>query len=441
MKAIKYGVASLALAATLGAWPALAAPTEIQFWHAMGGGVTGEKVVEYAEKFNASQDAFKVVPVYKGNYTETLTAAVAAFRAKQQPHIVQVFEVGTASMMAAEGAVYPVHQLMAEHGGSFDPDQYLDAVKSYYTTTDGKMLSMPFNSSTPVMFYNKDAFAKAGIAEPPKTWAELAEASRKIMAVKAEGQPTCGFTTGWQSWVQLETFGALHDAAFATKDNGFGGFDTELAFDAPPFTKHIADMKEWQKDRTFVYGGRRGDPNPLFLTGECAMLMNSSAYYGAVKDGAKFAWGIAPLPYDDSVIDQPKNSIIGGATLWVLQGHDGKEYEGVAEFLKFLSTDDVQLDWHKATGYVPITHGAYEAAKAEGFYDKTPGADVAILQLTRGEPGPNSKGLRLGNFTQIRDIINEELEAVWSDKKSADQALSDAASRGNDLLRKFEKTH
>lgn len=160
-----------------------------------------------------------------------------------------------------------------------------------------------------------------------------------------------------------------------------------------------------------------------------------------MKDGAKFAWGIAPLPYDDSVIAQPKNSIIGGATLWVLQGHDGKEYEGVAEFLKFLSTDDVQLDWHKATGYVPITHGAYEAAKAEGFYDKTPGADVAILQLTRGEPGPNSKGLRLGNFTQIRDIINEELEAVWSDKKSADQALSDAAKRGNDLLRKFEKTH
>ena len=150
------------------------AATEIQWWHAMGGEL-GEKVNEIAAGFNASQNDYKVMPVYKGNYTETMTAAIAAFRAGEQPAIVQVFEVGTATMMAAKGAVYPVYQLMADAGEPFDPERYLAAVIGYYTTPEGKMLSMPFNSSTPVLYYNKTAFQKAGLDpnKPPKTWAEL----------------------------------------------------------------------------------------------------------------------------------------------------------------------------------------------------------------------------------------------------------------------------
>lgn len=440
MKGLKLGLATATALATLGAATGAFAATEIQFWHAMGGGTTGEKVAEYAKRFNESQDEYTVNAVYKGTYTEAMTAAIAAFRARQQPHILQVFEVGTATMMAAEGAIYPVYELMEATGKAFDPDDYLDAVKSYYTTPDGQMLSMPFNSSTPVLYYNKDAFEKAGLDpnSPPKTWEELAEASRKIMAT--EGNPSCGFTTGWQSWVQLENFGALHNVPFATKANGFEGFDTELVFNQEPYTTHIQNMQDWQKDRVFVYGGRRGDPNPLFLTGECAMLMNSSAYYGSVKEAAGFDWGIAQLPYYGSIEGAPQNSIIGGATLWVMQGHEDEEYAGVAEFLNFLSSSDIQLDWHKSTGYVPITNSAYEAAKDEGFYQEAPGADVAIQQLTMDEPTEYSKGLRLGNFVQIRDVINEELEAVWSGDKTADQALDSAVSRGNELLRQFEES-
>ncbi|MBP0047272.1 sn-glycerol-3-phosphate ABC transporter substrate-binding protein UgpB [Marinobacterium sp. AK62] len=410
------------------------AATEIQWWHAMGGEL-GEKINEIADKFNASQDDYQVVPVFKGNYTETMTAAISAFRAREQPHIVQVFEVGTATMMAAEGAVYPVYQLMEDTGQAFDPRDYLASVTGYYTSNDGKMLSMPFNSSTPVLYYNKDALAKAGV-EPPKTWEEMGEAGRKLL----EAGYDCGFTTGWQSWVQLENFSARHNVPFATENNGFAGLDTELAFNSPLHVKHVQQLADWQKEGIFSYGGRRSDSAPKFYSGECAMYMNSSASYAGVKNNAKgFEFGVAQLPTWGEAIEQPQNSIIGGATLWTLQGHDKDDYKGVARFYSFLSSPEIQADWHQFTGYLPITHDAAELTREQGFYAQNPGTDVAITQMTSVTPTANSKGLRLGNFVQIRDIINEELENVWSGKDSAEAALNRAVERGNKLLRKFER--
>lgn len=410
------------------------AATEIQWWHAMGGEL-GEKVNEIADKFNASQDDYQVVPVFKGNYTETMTAAISAFRAKEQPHIVQVFEVGTATMMAAEGAVYPVYQLMEDTGQAFEPSDYLASVTGYYTSNDGKMLSMPFNSSTPVLYYNKDALAKAGV-EPPKTWEEMGEAGRKLLDAGYD----CGFTTGWQSWVQLENFSARHNVPFATENNGFAGLDTELAFNSPLHVKHVQQLADWQKEGIFSYGGRRSDSAPKFYSGECAMYMNSSASYAGVKNNANgFEFGVAQLPTWGEAIKQPQNSIIGGATLWTLQGHDKDDYKGVARFYSFLSSPEIQADWHQFTGYLPITHEAAELTREQGFYAQNPGTDVAITQMTSVTPTANSKGLRLGNFVQIRDIINEELENVWSGKDSAEAALNRAVERGNKLLRKFER--
>lgn len=410
------------------------AATEIEWWHAMGGRL-GEKVNEIAEKFNASQKDYVVKPVFKGNYTETMTSAVAAFRARQQPHIVQVFEVGTATMMGAKGAVYPTYQLMSDAGQSFDPKAYLASVTGYYSSADGKILSMPFNSSTPVLYYNKDAFTKAGVAVP-ETWEELGEASKKL---KDAGYK-CGFTTGWQSWVQLENFSARHNVPFATKGNGFQGLDTELAFNSPLHVKHIQQLADWQKDGTFSYGGRRSDSAPKFYNGECAMYMNSSASYAGVKQNVKdFEFGVAELPYWGEAIKSPQNTIIGGATLWTLQGHDKKEYKGVARFFTFLSSPEIQADWHQFTGYLPITYAAADLTREQGFYDKNPGTDVAIKQMTTATPTENSKGLRLGNFVQIRGIINDELEKVWAGESSAKEALDRAVERGNKLLREFER--
>ena len=428
-------VTALALAATaLPAWSA----TEIQWWHAMGGEL-GEKLNKIATDFNATQSDYVIVPVYKGNYTETLTAAIAAFRARENPAIVQVFEVGTATMMGAKGAVYPVYQLMADQGESFDPKNYLAAVTGYYSDTDGNMLSMPFNSSTPVLYYNKTAFEKAGLDpnSPPKTWPELADAARKIIAA---GAATCGFTTGWPSWVQLENLSALHNVPFATQENGFSGFNTELVINADLHKRHIQAMADWQKEGIFKYGGRQSNSAPLFYSGECAMYMNSSAAQAGVRANAKdFEFGVAMLPYWPDVAGAPQNSIIGGATLWVLQGRPAEEYAGVAKFFSYLSSAEVQAWWHQQTGYLPITYAAYDLTKSQGYYEQNPGTDVSIKQMTLNEPTPDSKGLRLGNFVQIRDVIEEELEAAFGGSKSVAQALDDAVARSNTLLREFEQ--
>ena len=412
------------------------AKTEIEWWHAMGGAL-GEKVNQIASDFNASQSDYEVKPVYKGSYAETMTSAIAAFRANEQPAIVQVFEVGTATMMGAKKAIYPVYQLMADTKEPFDPNRYLSAVTGYYTTSEGKMLSMPFNSSTPVMFYNKAMFKKAGITQPPKTWKDMEEASRKLLKSGAK----CGFTTTWQSWVQIENFGARNNLALATNNNGFDGLDTKFKFNAKPFVKHIKDMGEWAKEGIYKYGGRQSTGMPLFYTQECAMTMGSSAGLAGIKKNMKdIPVGVAQLPYDSDLVSKPQNTIIGGASLWVLRGHESEEYKGVAKFFTYLSSAEVQADWHQFTGYLPITNEAYELTKRQGFYKKNQGADTAVIQMTSATPTANSKGLRFGNFLQTRDIINEELEAVWADKKAAKLALNEAVKRGNEQLRRFERT-
>ncbi|MGD9879940.1 MAG: sn-glycerol-3-phosphate ABC transporter substrate-binding protein UgpB [Reyranella sp.] len=427
---------AVAAAAVLASTPAAWAQTEIQWWHAMGG-TLGEVVNALADGFNKSQSEFKVTPVYKGSYTDTLTAAIAAFRAKQPPHIVQVFEVGTANMMAAKGAVYPVYQLMADAKEPFDPKAYIGPVYGYYSTTDGKLLSMPFNSSTPVLYRNKEMMKKAGLdpEKPPTTWPELGEMAKKAVAAGAK----CGFTPQWQGWTMIENFGAWHNLPYATKENGFGGIDIELKFNSPAHVKHIQTLGEWSKDKTFVYGGRDGKSNALFAGGECAFTIGSSAN-SATNDKAlgKANVGISMMPYWPDVIAKPQNSIIGGATLWVLKGKPAAEYKGVAKFLSYLAGPAVQAKWHQETGYVPITLAAAEITEKAGFYKTNPGRDVAVKELTLNPPTVNSKGLRIGNFVQIRDVVDEELEGVWSGKKDAKTALDDAVKRGNELVKRFE---
>jgi len=428
-----------AVAAALFTLPisAFADPIEIQWWHAMGGQL-GDKVNEITAKFNASQSDYKVVPVFKGTYTETMTGAIAAFRAGQQPDIVQVFEVGTATMMAAKGAVYPVWKLMADTGEKFEPKAFLGPVYGYYSTTDGKLLSMPFNSSTPVFYWNKDLFKKAGLdpETPPKTWPEVGEFAKKLVASGF----SCGFTVQWQTWINLENFSAWHNLPIATEENGFGGLGTKLVLNGPVQEKHIQQIAEWGKDKRFVYGGREGKPDPKFASGECPMYLASSGSAGGFAK-ANINFGIGELPYWPDVQGAPQNSIIGGATLWVLEGKPKDHYKGVAKFFTFLSSPEIQADWHQSTGYVPITTAAYELTKEQGFYKKSPGRDVAVLQLTNKPPTQNSKGLRLGNYVQIRDVEDEELENVWAGKKTAKQALDDIVNRGNTLLRQFQSAN
>ena len=412
------------------------AQTEIQFWHAFTGRL-GELVAEQVEKFNGMGGEYKIVASHKGNYSETLNAGIAAFRAGEQPHVLMVFEVGTATMMGAKGAIKPVYEVMTESGLAWEPDAYIGSVKGYYTTPDGQMLSLPYNSSTPVLWVNKDALSAAGIDADVdlSTWQKVGAV---LDTLKASGHE-CPMTTAWQSWIHLENLSAYHNVPFATKDNGFAGTDTELALNGPVQVAHIEAMGQWAKDGKFIYKGRRNEGGADFRAGACALFTESSAGYAGIKGEAKFDFAVRPLPYWEGTDGAPQNTIIGGASLWVMSGHDDAEYKGVAEFLNFLSSADIQAKWHQDTGYLPITAAAGEKTRADGFYDANPGTDIAVIQMTAKEPTANSKGLRLGSFDQIRGIIDEELEAVWSGDKTAQQALDSAKERGDQLLRRFEQ--
>jgi sn-glycerol 3-phosphate transport system substrate-binding protein len=432
MKTILRTVLSTALLSLTAAYGSAHAQTEVQWWHAMSGAL-GERVNEFATKFNAEQKEVKVVPVFKGSYDETLAAGIAAFRAKNPPHILQVFEVGTATMMANKAAIKPVHEVMALENRKWDASSYVTAVTGYYTDKSGRMLSMPFNSSTPVFFYNKDAFKRAGLANPPKTWNEVQDMAARL---KSSGS-ACAFTTGWQSWVMLENMSAWHNQPFASRANGFEGNDTQLEFNSLLMVKHVARLASMAKSELFTYGGRRNEAEAKFFNGECAMLTSSSAAYANIKRNAKFDFGVAQLPHYDEFKGAPYNTIIGGASLWVMAGKKDAEYKAVAKFFNFLARPEIQAGWHQATGYVPITREAYDVTAKSGFYDKNPGFDIAIKQMS-GKTQTFTKGVRLGNFVQIRAIIDEELEAVWAGKKAPKEALDEAVKRGNEQLRRFE---
>ncbi|MBX3609302.1 MAG: sn-glycerol-3-phosphate ABC transporter substrate-binding protein UgpB [Hydrogenophaga sp.] len=413
------------------------AQVEIQWWHSMTGGLN-DWVTDLSNDFNASQKAYKIVPTYKGSYDESMTASIAAFRAGNAPHILQVYEVGTATMMAAKGAIVPVGKVLSDAGYKFDPKAYIPAVVGYYTAPNGQMLSLPFNSSTTVLNYNKDLFRKAGLDPntPPKTWPELVLAAAKL---KASGV-ACPFTTSWQSWTQLESFSTWHNTLFATQNNGFGGMSARLAFNSPLHVRHIENLANMAKQGLFHYRGRGNKGDAPFYSGECAMATASSSTYASIKKNAKFDFGIAPLPYYPDVPGAPQNTIIGGASLWVMSGKKADEYKGVAEFFKYLTNPEVQAKSHQRTGYLPITLAAMELTEKSGFYKQNPGTDTAVNQMIR-KTTDKSRGVRLGNFNQIRAIMDEEMELVWSGKKTAKEALDEAVKRGNEQLERFQKAN
>ena len=413
------------------------AQTEIQWWHSMPSAL-GDWVNDLAKQYNDSQTQYKVVPSYKGQYDESMTAAIAAFRSGNAPHMLQVLEVGTATMMASKGAIVPVAKVLSDGGFKFTPGDYVPAVAGYYTAPNGQMLSYPFNSSTTIFYYNKDAFKKAGLdpEKAPKTWPEVFAAATKL---KASGH-SCPFTTSWISWTQLESFSLWHNTLFASKNNGFDGTDAKLLVNTPLHVRHFENLAKASKDGSFVYKGRGNAADASFPSGECAMMTGSSGLYARVAKEAKFAYGISTLPYYADVKGAPQNTAIGGASLWVMSGKPAAEYKGVADFLNFLNDTKVQAASHQRTGYLPVTMAAYKLTEASGFYEKNPGTDVAVTQMIR-KATDKSRGIRLGNFVQVRTIADEETEQIWTGKKTPQQALDAVVQRGNEQLARFARAN
>ncbi|MFC7735404.1 sn-glycerol-3-phosphate ABC transporter substrate-binding protein UgpB [Roseomonas sp. GCM10028921] len=417
-------------------------PVELQFWHGLSQPAGGQ-LEQIVAEFNASQPRYKVTPTFRGSYPETMVAAIAAFRSSTAPHIVQMFEVGTGTMMSAGRAVKPLHEITAETGVAIDPRDFIGPVAGYYSSADGKLMAMPFNSSTAIAFYNKDMFQRAGL-DPnafPATWEGVEGAARKLK----EAGIACPMTTAWPSWLMVEQLLAIHDVPLASRSNGFEGLNTELNLTNPLMVKHMENLVRWQKEGLFRYAGRDAAGDPLFPAGECAIGFGSSGLRGRIEREARFGWGAAMLPYYEGTT--PRNSIIGGAALWTMNRgpnatRSAEELRGVAEFFQYISSPAVMAKWHQDTGYVPVTRSAYELSRSQNYYARNAGADVPIEQMLRGgDPTANSRGIRLGGFVEIRNIIQEEMERAFQGGVSAQQALANANTRGNQVLRNFERTN
>jgi len=419
------------LLVAIGTIPAVSmAKTEIVWWHAMTG-YLGERVNEIAAKFNASQSEYEIKATYKGTYTDTLTAGIAAYRAKTQPHIIQVFEVGTQTMLSS-GAVYPVYQLMKDQEIKVDWADYLSVVKTYYSK-DGNLYSMPFNSSTPVLYYNKTTFEKAGLdpQTPPTTFEEIEKYAR---AAVAKGVTKIGFTVAWPSWTLMENMHAWHDQPFANNNNGFSAMATQLKINGKLGIQILELLTRWQKEGIFTYSGRGSKGDQPIINGEAAIGLASTALVGTLTRTAKFDWGSSPLP---RLSGYPQgNSIIGGATLWALKGHKKEDYKGVAKFFAFLGSTEQQVWWHSITGYFPLSRASVKALP-EDHFRKNPNLWTAFAQITKGKTTANSQGIRLGNFVAIRDTIEAEMENIFAGKKTPKQGLDDAVKKGNETLKEF----
>ncbi|MDF1598542.1 sn-glycerol-3-phosphate ABC transporter substrate-binding protein UgpB [Mesorhizobium sp. YIM 152430] len=425
---MKAYAAGLAATFTLLSASTALAQTQIDWWHAMSG-ANNDVVEQLSEEFNESQDEYRVVPVFRGTYPETLNAGIAAFRANQAPHIIQVFDVGTGVMMAAEGAVKPVAEILSMGGTEFDKSQYLAGIAAYYSRPDGTMLSFPYNSSSPILYYNKDIFEEAGLdpETPPATWPEVFEAARTI---KESGAAPCGLTSTWLTWIGLENFAAWNNLQYGTNENGLAGTDVELKINEGQFVTHFQNIADLAADDTFRYGGRTSEAKQLFLSGECAIMTESSGGLGDVLNSG-MNYGLGQLPYYPEAEGAPQNTIPGGASLWVFEGKSDEEYAGVAAFFEFLSQTEIQARLHQVSGYLPVTMAAYEATKESGFYDENPGREIPITQMMGKEPTENSRGVRLVNLPQVRDIQNEEFEKMLAGEQDAQTALNNAVERAN----------
>ena len=409
------------------------AATEITFWHAMGGQL-GETVNTIAKEFNASQSDVVLTTVYKGSYEETMTAGIAAFRAGEAPNIIQIFDAGAATIINAKGAVKPVAGLLNEFGTKFNAEDYIAGVRYFYADKDGQMIGMQFNSSTPVLYYNKAALAKAGV-EAPKTWEEFEVAAPKLKAA--------GYVPLSQShtpWILSENFHSRHNLQMANDENGFDGVATEIMYDNPNMVMMFTKLKSWMDDGLYGYYGTKWNDNQKpFIDEEVAMWLGSSGSFGGLKASAKFDFGTTYLPYWKSVISEGQRTFIGGAALFAMSGKTDAEYKATAEFFAYLTKPETQYFWHRETGYVPITEAAYELAKSDGYYDANPDAEVGIQQLSL-DGGEWTKGYRLGYYVQIREVLQREYDKIFSGATSVPDAFKAIKEDSDKLLERFAKT-
>ncbi|MBD3786949.1 MAG: extracellular solute-binding protein [Sphingomonadales bacterium] len=421
-----------ALALSVSGLPALA-QTDITWWHGMGGR-NGEVINEIAQKFNEAQSACHLTPVSKGTYEEALASGIAAFRSGEQPNILQVFDAGAATIMAAKGATIPAEDLILGAGKPFAREDFIPGVRNFYADASGKFVGMPFNSSAPIMYVNTEALAKAGVT-PPKTWEEFEAVAPKL--VEAGYIPLSASQLTWQF---VENFKSRNNQQFATNGNGYDAIEgTQIIVNDANTVMMFDKLKDWADKGWYgFYGAGWSDNQKPFEEGKVAFWIGSSGSFGGLSKTATMPFSADFLPYW-AALGEGTQSFIGGAALFAMAGKPDDQNACTAEFFSFLTSPEVQKFYHQATGYVPITTAAYELAKSEGYYEATPLAEVGVKQLML-PAGEWTKGYRMGFFPQIRSIEEREFNRIFSGEVSPKDALDIIQKEADELLAKFAKT-
>lgn len=414
-------------------------PVKFEMWHGLTGDL-GDAVGEVCKRFNESQKDFEIVCTSQGSYDNALQNAIAAYRAKKNPTIVQIFDAGTLDLLLSEAYV-PARKLMEDNGYKIDWSDYVPAISNYYADSKGVLNSFPFNSSTAMFYWNKDAFAKIGKSEAPKTWEDVLES---LKALKSAGYE-CPMAWNYDTWPIMEQFSATHNIPIATKGNGYQGLDAEFIVNKGKFMQIVKDLKKAYDDGLVKI--KTPDTGATivqaFSNGDCQVMLSSIADHGTVGKTQKpdMKWDVAFLPVYAGT--ERKNSLVGGASLWTLQGKTPEEYKGAAAFFNFIAKPESALFWSTRTGYIPVTKSGFEFMKSQGFYDKAPykGRELAIASLNASAVTENTRGIRLGGFVQIRKEMRDALTEIFANKVSVDDGINAAVDRANIALRKFEKTY
>lgn len=423
----------------LSAGTASAEKVKFEYWYGLSGDL-GEKIVETCNRFNAAQSEYEIVCVGQGGYAQAVQNTIAAFRAGKHPTIVQSYDAGTADLMLS-GEFYPVQKMMADYKIDVDWANYFPGISNYYASSKGELFSMPFNSSTAVMYYNVDDLKSVGMDKPPATWEEFEATLKKLK----ESGKACPYAYSADPWVDLEQFSMAHNVPVASNNNGYDGLDTKALFNTTIHVKHMENIKRWKDEGLLQIRTAQGGINAQssFAQGECSFYANSIAGHATVSKTAKegMNWSVTMLPVYEGT--ERHNTVVGGASLWVLSKKTEAEYRGAAAYLKFLATPESEEYWSTVTGYIPVTKNGFQALKDKGFYAKAPfkGREVALESLTFTEPGALTRGIRLGGFIQIRSEWQNEVEAALSGQKTMKEALDTAAKRSDAVLEKFARTY
>lgn len=403
-------------------------PTQITFWHAMSGS-RGEVVQAIVDSFNEANPDVNLVAEFTGSYAETLTKALTAYSAGEAPNIVQVYEVGTRTMLDS-GAIVPV---MEVSGGELDQSQFVEPILNYYAIDD-ELRCMPFNSSTAMLYYNKDMFEAAGLdpEAPPTTFSELYEMGQQI--IEAGVAPNV-ISFGWPAWI-LEQMYAMHDQMLANEDNGRGGLATETYWNSEFGVQVLTEWQKWAQDDILFYGGREYSANDPFIAGEFAMLVQSTSSLGGIQRAVEFDLGTAFLPTLDGY-ERNGNNVVGGGCLWTMAGKQDAEYDAVWRFFQHLSSVEQDIFWHKGTGYFPATNAAVDALEAEGWFEENPNFRTAFDQILAGNDTIAARGVLLGDFVIIRDVVGAAIEDAVVNGVDPQQALDVATEESNQILEDY----